>query len=180
MTGQGSAKPQSEEPARRPGLRRELRFLETASVSIGVMAPTLAMSVTGVAAATALGRAAPLAFAVAALGVGLVAYGFVRPDAVHTAFAQDLPEVDRWLIAASQRPLTLAANTTPSGAPAWKTLPSWAVIGTEDRIIPPAAQHRMAERAGAMITEVDASHVSMVSHPDVSVAAILAAVAAVG
>jgi amino acid transporter len=78
MTGQGSAKPRSEEPARRPGLRRELRFVETASVSIGVMAPTLAMSVTGVAAATALGRAAPLAFAVAALGVGLVAYGFVR------------------------------------------------------------------------------------------------------
>jgi len=96
------------------------------------------------------------------------------------AFAQDLPEADRWLIAASQRPLTLAANTTPSGAPAWKTLPSWAVIGTEDRIIPPAAQRRMAERAGATITEVDASHVSMVSHPDVSVAAILAAVAAVG
>jgi amino acid transporter len=65
-------------PARRPALRRELRFMETASVSIGVMAPTLAMSVTGVAAANALGRAAPLAFAFAALGVGLVAYGFVR------------------------------------------------------------------------------------------------------
>jgi amino acid transporter len=78
MTGQGSAKPRSERSAHRPALRRELRFLETASVSIGVMAPTLAMSVTGVAAARALGRAAPLAFAVAALGVGLVAYGFVR------------------------------------------------------------------------------------------------------
>jgi amino acid transporter len=78
MTGQGSAQPRSERPARRPVLRRELRFLETASVSVGVMAPTLAMSVTGVAAAQALGRAAPLAFAVAALGVGLVAYGFVR------------------------------------------------------------------------------------------------------
>ena len=52
--------------------------METASVSVGVMAPTLAMSVTGVAAAAALGRAAPLAFAVAALGVELVAYGFVR------------------------------------------------------------------------------------------------------
>jgi amino acid transporter len=78
MTGQGSAQPRSQMPARRPALRRELRFLETASVSIGVMAPTLAMSVTGVAAAKALGRAAPLAFAVAALGVGLVAYGFVR------------------------------------------------------------------------------------------------------
>jgi len=79
MTAQGSsAQPLSERPGHRPALRRELRFLETASVSIGVMAPTLAMSVTGVAAAKALGRAAPLAFAVAALGVGLVAYGFVR------------------------------------------------------------------------------------------------------
>jgi amino acid transporter len=79
MTGQGSsAGPRPEKPTRQPALRRELRFLETTSVSIGVMAPTLAMSVTGVAAAEALGRAAPLAFAVAALGVGLVAYGFVR------------------------------------------------------------------------------------------------------
>src|SRR6185369_9323986 len=48
---------------------------------------------------------------------------YLKPDAVHTAFAQDLPEADRWLIAASQRPLTLAANTTPSGAPAWKGAP---------------------------------------------------------
>jgi amino acid transporter len=79
MTGQGtSAEPRAEGPARRPALHRELRFFETASVSVGVMGPTLAMSVTGVAAATTLGRAAPLAFAVAALGVGLVAYGFVR------------------------------------------------------------------------------------------------------
>ena len=72
------AQPHSAEPVSRPALRRELRFTETAAVSVGVMAPTLAMSVTGVAAAAELGRAAPLAFAVAALGVGLVAYGFVR------------------------------------------------------------------------------------------------------
>src|SRR5215471_286236 len=79
MTTSGiSTQSRSGEPARRPGLRRELRFFETTSVSVGVMAPTLAMSVTGVAAAAALGRAAPLAFAVAALGVGLVVYGFVR------------------------------------------------------------------------------------------------------
>src|SRR6201996_9551160 len=68
----------SAEPASRSALRRELRFMETASVSVGVMAPTLAMSVTGVAAAAELGRGAPLAVAGAALGVGLVAYGFVR------------------------------------------------------------------------------------------------------
>ncbi len=64
-----------------PTLHRELRFLETAAVSIGVMAPTLAMSVTGIAAANELGRAAPLAFVVAGLGVGLVAFGFVRLSA---------------------------------------------------------------------------------------------------
>ncbi len=79
MTRQDSnPQPMSAEPAGRPTLRRELRFPETAAVSIGVMAPTLAMSVTGVAAASALGRAAPLAFAFAAVGVGFVAYGFVR------------------------------------------------------------------------------------------------------
>src|SRR5262249_29076644 len=79
MTRAGtSAQTRSEGPARRPALHRELHFFETTSVSAGVMAPTLAMPVTGVAAAAALGRAAPLAFAVAALGVGLVAYGFVR------------------------------------------------------------------------------------------------------
>jgi amino acid transporter len=59
-------------------LRRELHFLETAAVSVGVMAPTLAMSITGIAAAQQLGRAAPLAFVLAGLGVGLVAFGFVR------------------------------------------------------------------------------------------------------
>src|SRR5215472_766251 len=79
MNHQGSvAQPHSAEPASQPELRRELGFFQTTSVSVGVMAPTLAMSITGVAAATELGRAAPLAFAVAALGVGLVAYGFVR------------------------------------------------------------------------------------------------------
>jgi len=73
-----SAQQRSAESAFQPALRRELRFTETAAVSVGVMAPTLAMSITGVAAAVELGRAAPLAFAVAALGVGFVAYGFVR------------------------------------------------------------------------------------------------------
>jgi pimeloyl-ACP methyl ester carboxylesterase len=108
------------------------------------------------------------------------AEAFLKPDAVHSSFAQDLPESDRWLIAAGQRPITLSANTTPSGPGAWKTRPSWVVIGTEDRVIPPDTQRHMAERAGATITEVAASHVSMVSHPRVSVGAILAAVAEVG
>lgn len=104
---------------------------------------------------------------------------FLKPETVHTAFAQDLPEADRLLIAARQRPITLSANTTPSGASSWKGRPSWAVVGTEDRVIPPAVQRSMAERAGATISEVAASHVSMVSHPEAAIAAILEAVASV-
>jgi len=104
---------------------------------------------------------------------------FLKPDTVHTAFAQDLPEADRWLIVATQRPASLVANVTPSGAPAWKSIPSWAVLGTDDLVIPIGTQRSMAERAGATITEVDGSHVSMVSHPDVTLAAIRAAVEAV-
>ena len=108
------------------------------------------------------------------------AEAFLKPDTVHNAFAQDLPESDRRLIAAGQRPITLGANTTASGPAAWKAVPSWAVIGTEDRVIPPDTQRHMAERAGATITEVAGSHVSMVSHPQVTIDAILAAAAEVG
>jgi pimeloyl-ACP methyl ester carboxylesterase len=107
------------------------------------------------------------------------AEAFLKPATVHESFAQDLPEADRWLIAASQRPITLGANTAGTEATAWKTIPSWTVIGTEDRVIPPAVQHRMAERAGSTVTEVAGSHVSMVSHPDAAIAAILAAAATV-
>ena len=107
------------------------------------------------------------------------AEAFLKPDTVHNSFAQDLSESDRWLIAASQRPITLSANTTPSGVGAWKTIPSWAVVGTEDRVIPPATQRRMAERAGSTITEVAASHVSMVSNPQVTIDVILSAAASI-
>src|SRR3954470_5190223 len=62
---------------------------------------------------------------------------FLKPETVLNAFAQDLSTDDRWLIAASQRPITLSANTTPSNVAAWKTLPSWAVVGTDDLVIPP-------------------------------------------
>jgi pimeloyl-ACP methyl ester carboxylesterase len=103
------------------------------------------------------------------------AEAFLKPSTVHEAFAQDLPEADRWLIVASQRPITLGANTAPTQTTAWKTIPSWTVIGTEDRVIPRATQRSMAERAGSTITEVAGSHVSMVSQPAAAIHAILAA-----
>jgi pimeloyl-ACP methyl ester carboxylesterase len=108
------------------------------------------------------------------------AEAYLKRQTVFDSFAQDLSEADRGLILASQRPIRLSANTAPTTSAAWKTIPSWAVVGTEDRVIPPATQRSMAERAGATITEVAASHVSMVSQPRASIDAILAAVAAVG
>ncbi|WP_433785292.1 alpha/beta fold hydrolase [Actinomycetospora sp. CA-101289] len=103
---------------------------------------------------------------------------FLKADTVHGSFAQDLPEADRALIVESQRPITLSANLTPGTDAAWKSLPSWAVVGTEDRVIPPGTQRQMAERAGSTISEVVGSHVSMVSNPQVTIDAILAAVEA--
>jgi pimeloyl-ACP methyl ester carboxylesterase len=92
---------------------------------------------------------------------------YMLPDVVTAKFAQDLTAEQAAVIAATQRPASLATIGEPSGPPAWKEIPAWAVIGTEDRIIPPAAQRAMAEHAGAEIVEVIASHVSMVSQPDV-------------
>ena len=57
---------------------------------------------------------------------------FLKPSTVHDAFAQDLPEADRWLIAASQRPIALGANLGPTTSAAWTTITG--PVGTEDRV----------------------------------------------
>jgi pimeloyl-ACP methyl ester carboxylesterase len=91
-------------------------------------------------------------------------------------FAADLePEVGAAL-AISQRPLTVAAGQGPSGAPAWKALPSWAVIPTADKAIGAEALRAMAARAGSATVEVDgASHLVMLSQPSAVTAVILTA-----
>ena len=78
-------------------------------------------------------------------------------------------------MAATQRPWSAAALSAPSGPPAWKSIPSWYLLGTEDKAIPPATQRFMAERATATIEEVPASHASMVSQPDVATKLIVTA-----
>jgi pimeloyl-ACP methyl ester carboxylesterase len=80
-------------------------------------------------------------------------------------FANGLPAAEGARIAAEQRPLAASTLTEPSGVPAWKTIPSWAVVGTADKVIVPAEQLAMAKRAHARITEVKAPHLSMVSDP---------------
>jgi pimeloyl-ACP methyl ester carboxylesterase len=81
-------------------------------------------------------------------------------------FANDLPASEAAVLAATQSPIAFSAGSDPSGAPAWQTIPSWDVIGTADHVIPPAEQLFMAQRAGAHITEVNASHLSLISQPD--------------
>ncbi|QAY70970.1 alpha/beta fold hydrolase [Xylanimonas protaetiae] len=81
-------------------------------------------------------------------------------------FAQDLPRKEARFLAASQRPGAFGALLSPSGVPAWQTIPSWYVVADDDRIIPPEAQRVMAARAGADTVHVRSSHVVMMSHPD--------------
>ncbi|MBO0732685.1 MAG: alpha/beta hydrolase, partial [Acidimicrobiaceae bacterium] len=103
---------------------------------------------------------------------------YIKSDLVPGCFASGLPSSQAAVIAATQRPLAASAFTEPSGAPAWKTIPSWAVIGTADRVIPPAELTFMAQRAGAHITDVNAGHLSLISKPSVVTSVILEAVKA--
>jgi pimeloyl-ACP methyl ester carboxylesterase len=101
---------------------------------------------------------------------------YIKPGLVPGCFATGLPASQAAVIAATQRPLTASAFAEPSGPPAWKTIPSWAVIGTGDRVIPPAELTFMAKRAGARITDVRAGHLSLISEPSVVTRIILRAV----
>jgi pimeloyl-ACP methyl ester carboxylesterase len=88
---------------------------------------------------------------------------YVKQSLFPTAFANDLPAKTGLALAAGQRPLSFLGAQEPSGPPAWATIPSWALIGTLDNVIPPAEQRIMAARAGAHTVEVAASHLSMLS-----------------
>jgi pimeloyl-ACP methyl ester carboxylesterase len=80
-------------------------------------------------------------------------------------FANLVPPQEASLLAATQRPIALDAITDESGSPAWASIPSWAVIGTDDQVIPPAELTFMAQRAHSEITYVHAGHLSMIAQP---------------
>jgi pimeloyl-ACP methyl ester carboxylesterase len=101
------------------------------------------------------------------------------PYAGYTAcFANGVDKQTAALLFAGQRPAAVAQFDDPSGPPAWKTIPSWSLIGTLDNVIPPALQEKMSTRAGAQVTRVRAGHLSLISHPDAVVRVILSAVSA--
>ncbi len=105
---------------------------------------------------------------------------YVKPALFPQCFANGLPAEKGAVLASTQRPLAASAIAEPSGAPAWTTIPSWSLIGTDDNIIPPAEQRVMSQRAHAHITEIRAPHLSMIAHPEVVTDVILQAVRATG
>jgi pimeloyl-ACP methyl ester carboxylesterase len=101
----------------------------------------------------------------------------IDPERIHEIFAFDLPAEQTALMAATQRPLAELVFSEPTGVPAWKSLPSWAVVPSGDKVVGTDAVRSMAERAGATLTEADGSHVIMMSQPQVVAETILSALA---
>jgi pimeloyl-ACP methyl ester carboxylesterase len=105
---------------------------------------------------------------------------YIRQERFRAQFCADVPAAQAARMAVTQRPATQEALVEPSGErPLWKDVPSWFLIGDQDRTIPPALQQFMAERAGAQRTvEVPgASHAITVSEPTATAHLILEAAA---
>jgi pimeloyl-ACP methyl ester carboxylesterase len=100
---------------------------------------------------------------------------YIKQTVFASCMANGLPASQAQASAATQSPLATIALTQQSGVPAWKTIPSWAVVGTADHALPLALDLFMAHRAHAHITEVHAPHLSMISDPGVVTNVILQA-----
>ncbi len=94
-------------------------------------------------------------------------------------FAADVDPVRARVLHATQQPLSASTLQDVMGAPAWKTLPTWFLVATDDQAIPPDAQRLFAGRMGATTVEVASGHLAMISHPQDVVDLIKAAAAAV-
>jgi pimeloyl-ACP methyl ester carboxylesterase len=113
-------------------------------------------------------------------GSGTATEVIIDPARFREVFTADLPQLRSDVLAVSQRPIATSAFAEKNGPAAWKSLPSWAAVGTQDKAIGADAVRSMAERAGATITEIEGSHVIMISQPDAVTRVILTALDAVG
>lgn len=90
----------------------------------------------------------------------------LRPDRFAEVYAADLDPARAAILAVSQRPIEPAAlGETLPGEPAWRSRPSWALVSTQDRSLPPEILRHMAERAGSHTVEVDSAHAAPVAVP---------------
>ena len=100
-------------------------------------------------------------------------YLFLDKAKFRASFAADVSEAKAAFMADSQVPWGVVALSGSITEPAWKTKPSWYLVATEDKMIPPPAQRQMATRAGATVAEAAGSHAIYVSKPE-AVAALIA------
>ncbi|MGW2715037.1 alpha/beta hydrolase, partial [Streptomyces sp. NPDC001356] len=105
----------------------------------------------------------PVTFPLPGGGTGTDLY--IKADKFHDQFAADVPRPTTDLMAATQRPIAASALEEKATEPAWKTIPSFDLVTTQDKNIPPAAQRFMAKRAHAHTVEIAASHAVSVSRP---------------
>jgi len=108
----------------------------------------------------------PVTPALAHLVTDKQGFGWLSEDDFVHHFAADVDPVKAKVMSAVQQALAGSAFTDVMGVPAWKSLPSWFLVATEDQAIPPDAERLFASRMGATTVEVPSSHVAMVSHPD--------------
>ena len=99
----------------------------------------------------------------------------IDPARFREVFTADLPQLESDVYGLSQRPIAASAFGDQTGHPAWKDLPSWAAVGTADKAAGSDVVKSMAQRAGAKITEIEGSHVIMISQPDAVTEVILTA-----
>ncbi|MGD0064434.1 MAG: alpha/beta hydrolase [Streptosporangiaceae bacterium] len=104
--------------------------------------------------------------ALAHLDVDKQGFAWLPQDDFLHHFAADVDPVQAQVMYAVQQPLAMTALQDVMGVPAWKSLPSWFLVATNDEAIPPDAERQFAGRMGATTIEVASSHVAMVSHPD--------------
>jgi pimeloyl-ACP methyl ester carboxylesterase len=105
---------------------------------------------------------------------------FLDRDKFHASFAGDLPAGQAAFMADSQVPWGVNATGGTISEAAWRMKPSWYLVVTDDRMIPPSAQRNMSERTGSTVTEVSGSHSIYVSQPAAVAALITQAAAAAG
>jgi pimeloyl-ACP methyl ester carboxylesterase len=166
-------------------LRQVLDFLDGSTIvaghsyggqimtSLGTDAPTVAglvyIAAFGIDEGESLGALlsqGPVTPALAHLFTDKQGFGWLSEDDFVHHFAADVDPVKAKAMYAVQQALAGSAFTDVMGVPAWKSLPSWYLVATEDQAIPPDAERLFASRMGATTVEVPSSHVAMVSHPD--------------
>jgi pimeloyl-ACP methyl ester carboxylesterase len=117
--------------------------------------------------------------AVANIDVDPEGFAWIPEDDFLNHFAADIDPVKAKVMYAVQQPLTMSTFDDVMGTPAWKSLPSWFLVATNDEVIPPDGERQFAQRMGADTIEVESGHCAMVSHPEETYERIVTAAKAV-